>query len=214
MSDENKTYNVVIKVPAVVPIKARSLEEAVQGFYENQWHKHKSVWAPGTQQGRIAAEAVVAYDPDPPADPVEAPLEFTPLVPAEWTRSKDAWPPQLPAALLLLISDGPDSQSLEQAGDLEWDAGLDYIGVFDEAGVPYCSGEGLEPWAEYVTTDQDGKVYQHPCLPFVEGLNGAGAFKQWKNEAGSRQKPKKSWAYRAPGHAWDQSLMRVWRPIE
>ena len=73
--------------------------------------------------------------------------------------------------------------------------------VCTDEGVPYCSADGLEEWAEYVATDSCGDTYQHEKrFPWLEIL-------RWQNMGNMEEA---SEDYYHPGD-WRESLYRVWR---
>lgn len=75
-----------------------------------------------------------------------------------------------------------------------------YRPLRDENGVPYCSADGLEDWAEYVATDADGECHQY------EGKIDRDE-EEWLGER----------HLTAPGRYintrqhWTETLRRVWR---
>ena len=76
-----------------------------------------------------------------------------------------------------------------------------YLQLTDPKGVPYCSPEGLEPWAEYVFTDQIGKSWQANRNPYH--------LDQWRVDTNQTVYSAPN-THRHPGD-WNDSLMRVWR---
>lgn len=97
-----------------------------------------------------------------------------------------------------------DEPIVTPAGILSWKAPKYYQRLRDEDGVPYCSAEGLEDWAEYVASDShgtwqfDGKPWKSDqwYLPFGKGCTVL-------TSAPGR--------FANPRQHWTETLRRVWR---
>ena len=81
-----------------------------------------------------------------------------------------------------------------------------YRPALDPDGLPYVSAEGLEDWAEYVATDEDGGTTQFEVGPelFLESVWDTPPEKSLSNSA-----PTPS-THAIPGPP-ENSLARVWR---
>lgn len=90
------------------------------------------------------------------------------------------------------------------AKDYFWDLITSYRPLRDEDGVPYCSAEGLEDWAEYVATDNNGSVMQYNHCPSVFDK-----FRHWDCLDGNGDLAPSCFA-NTSDH-WTNTLRRVWR---
>ena len=113
-------------------------------------------------------------------------------------------PPTLaPAAYVKARVYTPDksafSLQVRTVKSIPWRRCDQYLQLTDPEGVPYCSPEGLEPWAEYVTTDRGEGVIQWSDGPPAPQSDC------WLVR--SLLAPD---THRHPGD-WEDSLMRVWR---
>lgn len=78
-----------------------------------------------------------------------------------------------------------------------------YRPLRDEDGVPYCSAEGLEDWAEYVATDEYGEVWQYSIRPTTKHATQWDAYTRSKRRAPDR--------FANTRAHWMQTLRRVYR---
>ena len=76
-----------------------------------------------------------------------------------------------------------------------------YLQLTDPDGVPYCSAEGLEDWAEYVATDSCGEVWQYSLRPTPY-------LRSWDSNKATRGYAPDT--HQHPGD-WRNSLMEVHR---
>lgn len=87
----------------------------------------------------------------------------------EWRTHDSHEPPgDLAAAQLVDLLVFPESMRL-RADRTGWYPGLQYRPALSANGLPLCSGEGLQPWARYVATDElhrlSGGVWQNNEKP-------------------------------------------------
>ena len=131
----------------------------------------------------------------------------------DWiTHQEGTEPPELaPAALVEHIAgiDRPygEGRFTGRVDQIDWKSRGEYRPITDEHGHKYISAEGLEPWAKWVTTDEDGTVIQwaDTIRPY--------RFKsgRWLVSVGSPCFCEDAPAtHRHPGNYRD-SLYRVWR---
>lgn len=90
--------------------------------------------------------------------------------------------------------------SATPAKGLFWEVVTSYRPLRDEDGVSYCSAEGLEDWAEYVATDQDGEEFQFEVKPEL--------CKDYWYTTGCYDAP--NYFANTSDH-WTETLRRVWR---
>ena len=118
-----------------------------------------------------------------------------------WIKHDSTEPPALaPAALVFIECEAP--AGTHRVDEVNWSPGLEYLVLTDPEGIPYCSAEGLEPWAEYVFTDQHGRAWQSNRILYL--------LDQWRIDATDRAVCGAPDTHRHPGD-WKDSLMRVWR---
>ena len=89
-----------------------------------------------------------------------------------------------------------------RADDCPWRSDIRYHQPTDPEGIPYCSADGLQSWAEYVATDSDGLVWQFETRPWAE-------CDLWVSDLGAKEYFSPP-THRHPGD-WRESLYRVWR---
>ena len=125
----------------------------------------------------------------------------------DWTKHDNSEPPALaPAAMVEVIDNYGDDFGPDRVDSFCWGYISHYRAFTDPEGAPYTSADGLEPWAEYVATDdvsdagRDGAVCQFAFRP----LAGGG---QWNPDRAITGAPE---THRHPGD-WRESLYRVWR---
>ena len=127
---------------------------------------------------------------------------------SDWIRHNSTDPPALaPAALVEVIArNGYESfkgyqTTKDRVYKVSWGYVHEYRQLTDPQGIPYCSAEGLEPWAEYVFTDQIGKTWQANRNPYH--------LDPWRVDTNHTVYSAPN-THRHPGD-WNDSLMRVWR---
>ena len=127
----------------------------------------------------------------------------------DWATHDSTEPPALaPAALVEVIArNGYESfKGYQTTKDLVYEVSWGYVHEYrqltDPKNIPYCSAEGLEPWAEYVFTDQHGRAWQSNRILYL--------LDQWRIDATDRAVCRAPDTHRHPGD-WKDSLMRVWR---
>lgn len=94
------------------------------------------------------------------------------------------------------------------ANHFSWGPVSHYRPLRDDEGVPYCSAEGLEYWAEYVATDDEsGSVWQYSYPPVQHDHH-------WDegdtNDRRGIENPAPKRFSNTRDH-WTQTLRRVWR---
>ena len=126
----------------------------------------------------------------------------------DWIKHDSAEPPALaPAALVEVIArNGYETfKGYQTTKDLVYKVSWGYVHEYrrptDPDGVPYCSAEGLEDWAEYVATDSCGEAWQYSLRP-------APYLRSWDSNKATRGYAPDT--HQHPGD-WRNSLMRVWR---
>ena len=126
-----------------------------------------------------------------------------------WIKHESNEPPELaPAALVEVIArNGYESfkgyqTTKDRVYKVSWGCVHEYRPLTDPDGVPYCSAEGLEDWAEYVFTDQHGRAWQSNRIPYL--------LDQWRIDNLDRAVRGALAPHQHPGD-WRNSLMRVWR---
>lgn len=124
---------------------------------------------------------------------------------SDWIEHDSTKSPVLAPMALVEICLNPD-KTMRVCDFYGWFTGLRYRQVYDRDGVPYCSAEGLEPWAEYVATDGTGGVKQTDVRLF------RGRYK-WKSSMFEKHHGTAPDTHRHPGD-WRASMMRVWRQDE
>ena len=89
-----------------------------------------------------------------------------------------------------------------------WHSGLVYRPLTDEHGRKYVSAEGLEPWTEWVATDEDGTPWQFQSYPVLDkdACDGSNIWASVNEEIAERAPA----THRHPGDYRD-SLCRAWR---
>lgn len=125
----------------------------------------------------------------------------------DWVKHNSSEPPELPwAAMVEWAPEGSVSPAVVSVDLGPWPIGdikpFYYRQIRDEDGIPYISAEGLEPWAEYITTMEDGRTWQSDEKPFFE--DGG-----WRVRI-SYAVSKAPQTHRRPGDC-KSSLYRVWR---
>lgn len=147
-------------------------------------------------------QAALADKPEPSGD--TAPEPATP-----WrTHTGSEPPPELaPAQMVEAVAyddsgDAAPQVAVHPVCAIPWDVIDRYRPLLDSDGLPYVSGEGLEPWAKYVATDRSEVVYQYADYPPRDRT-------EWfPCRYGS-------WLRAPATHAilddWRQSLAKVWR---
>ena len=93
-----------------------------------------------------------------------------------------------------------DAAPCDRVDAVPWEVVAFYRPLTASDGTPYCSAEGLEPWAEYVVTDADGECKQMDRAP--QQME-----REWAPSANGSIAPP---THRYRGD-WRDSLMRVWR---
>ena len=93
-----------------------------------------------------------------------------------------------------------------KAQKIRWQPGLEYRLAIGPSGLPLVSAEGLEPWARFVATDEDGEPLQFSSIPRHDTTTGhwcsAGVFRGVSALA--------PYTHARPGD-WRDSLMEVQR---
>ena len=117
-----------------------------------------------------------------------------------WIKHDSTEPPALaPAALVFIECEAP--AGTHRVDEVNWSPGLGYLALTDPDGVPYCSAEELEDWAEYVATDSCGEVWQYSLRPTPY-------LRSWDSNKATRGYAPDT--HQHPGD-WRNSLMRVRR---
>lgn len=134
-----------------------------------------------------------------------------------WITHNSDEPPELAPAVLVMIRtrSHPATGVLSKVDVFCWKPGTQYRVLRNPDGHPYVSADGLEPWARWVATDQDGwelaeKSPGKPCQfeskpsiiddPCCEGM--------WMVDGGREILAPES--HKHPGD-WRDSLCEVWR---
>ena len=137
--------------------------------------------------------------PDGPDQPKST--TFRGYATPEWATHDSRKPPTnlAPAQFVCLECEMP--AGLYRVDEVNWEPGLRYRLALSEDGLPLCSAEGLEDWAEYVATDSCGEAWQYSLRPTPY-------LRSWDSNKATRGYAPDT--HQHPGD-WRNSLMRVWR---
>jgi len=92
--------------------------------------------------------------------------------------------------------------------DVSWSRVSEYRPLRDENNIPYCSAEGLEPWAEYVATDEDKETYQFESKPDMVRSNSHLQSCWYGSQVKTAFAPEQ---YKNTSQHWTETIRRVWK---
>ena len=119
----------------------------------------------------------------------------------DWIKRNSDEPPALAPAAMVRVDHGITGIGDKRVDEVLWKPSYRYRQLTDPEGIPYCSADGLEPWAEYVATDSCGEVWQYSLRPIPY-------LRSWDSNKATRGYAPDT--HQHPGD-WRNSLMRVWR---
>jgi len=88
-----------------------------------------------------------------------------------WIRHDGAECPVHPMDVLKIRTTLGTAFGFHVANSNNWNVVTHYRPLRDSDGIPYCSAESLEPWAEYVATGKNRNIEQHAGKPVAGGYN-------------------------------------------
>ena len=110
-----------------------------------------------------------------------------------------------------LVPEGYQEQWKGPAGVVPWEHVTLYAEINDSEGIPYCTDEGLEGWAQFVATDQGDSITPDKACQFGEKptlIDEPDCEMLWDVDRNSMVSRAPVTHLKAGGHR--KSLMRVW----